>query len=72
MSNNLDREDNGKFKGKGLGTKKNVTKPIGAMFPPKIDAILRSLDNRSEFIREAVIEKLRREGYQIEPEETID
>lgn len=45
---------------KGLGVK-HSQKPVSVMLPPEIDALVRSLPNRSEFIRQAVIEKLERE-----------
>lgn len=62
MSNNPDREDTGRFKGKGLGTKSD-SKAVGVKFPPEIDAILRGMENRSEYIRNAVIRQLRRDGH---------
>jgi hypothetical protein len=49
------------FKGKGLGTH-DATRPICAKFPPDVDAILRSLPDRSEKIRQWVIEGMQREG----------
>lgn len=45
---------------KGLGTK-HGQKPISVMLPPELDGWVRSLDNRSEWIREAIAEKLERE-----------
>jgi hypothetical protein len=48
------------FAGKGLGTH-DATRPICAKFPPDIDAILRSLPDRSEKIRQWVIEGMQRE-----------
>ena len=50
-----------KFKGKGLGTK-GRQQPVGAVLPPKYDVIVRSIPNRSEWIRKAIIEKLERDG----------
>jgi len=50
-----------KFKDTGLGTK-SVTSPICAKFPPDIDAIIRALPNRSEFVRGAVMDALRKSG----------
>ena len=50
-----------RFKGKGIGTV-HGQKIVGARLPLKIDAIVRSLPNRSDFIREAIYEKLEREG----------
>ena len=45
---------------KGLGiTHKQA--PVSVMLPPKIDTIVRAMPNRSDFIREAISEKLERE-----------
>ena len=48
------------FKSKGVGVKTN-TRPVSVMLPPDLDAIVRSLPNRSEFIREAIAEKVKKE-----------
>ena len=50
-----------KFKGKGLGTSDKQS-PVSVKLSPEIDSIVRSLPNRSEFLREAIAEKLRKEG----------
>ena len=49
-----------RFKGKGVGVK-HKQKPVSVMLPEDIDAIVRSMPNRSEFIRQAIIEKLERD-----------
>ena len=49
-----------RFKGKGVGTKYKQ-KPVSVMLPEEIDTIVRAMPNRSEFIRQAIIEKLERE-----------
>ena len=49
-----------RFKGKGVGIK-HKQKPVSVMLPEEIDAIVRAMPNRSEFIRQAIIEKLERE-----------
>ncbi len=46
--------------GKNIGT---GVVPVSAKFPKEVDRLLRSLPNRSEFIREAVMEKLKAEGF---------
>ena len=51
-----------RFKSKGVGTK-NKQKPVSVMLPEEIDRIVRSMPNRSEFIRQAIVEKLDREQY---------
>jgi hypothetical protein len=48
------------FKGTGAGI--GSVAPIPTRYPADIDALLRSLPNRSEKIREWVIEGLKREG----------
>jgi hypothetical protein len=49
------------FKGKGLGT--TWKQPaVSVKLPPEIDAVVRSLPNRSDFIRKAIAEKLERDG----------
>lgn len=45
---------------KGLGTKRGH-KPVSVLLPPELDNWVRSLDNRSEWIRQAIIEKYERE-----------
>jgi hypothetical protein len=50
-----------KFKDTGLGTKSD-TRPICAKFSPDIDAIIRALPNRSEFVRSAVMDALKKSG----------
>ncbi len=50
-----------KFQDTGLGTT-NQQQPISTKYPPEVDKILRSLPNRSEKIRQWVIEGLEREG----------
>jgi hypothetical protein len=49
------------FKGRGVGVR-NKTKPVSVLLPAELDSIIRSMENRSEFIREAIAEKLEREG----------
>ena len=49
------------FKGTGLGTTKRQ-RAIAAKFPPEIDAILRSMPCISNYVREAVVEKLINDG----------
>ncbi len=51
-----------RFKGEGLGIT-HKQKPVSVMLPKEIDAIIRAMPNRSEFIRQAIIEKLQREKY---------
>ena len=49
-----------RFKGKGVGLK-HKQRPVSVMLPEDIDTIVRAMPNRSEFIRQAIIEKLERE-----------
>jgi hypothetical protein len=49
------------FKGHGIGVQ-HKTPPICAKLPPELDQLVRPMPNRSEFIREAILEKLQREG----------
>ena len=49
------------FKGTGMGVT-HKQPPVCVKLPPEIDKIVRSLPNRSEYIRQAIIEKLDREG----------
>ena len=49
-----------RFKTQGVGTT-NKQKPVSVMLPKEIDKIVRALPNRSEFIRQAIIEKLERD-----------
>ena len=45
---------------KGLGTKRGH-KPISVLLPPDLDGWVRSLKNRSDWIRQAIVEKYERE-----------
>jgi hypothetical protein len=49
------------YKNTGLGTTANQT-PVAVKLPPHIDEIVKALPNRSNFIREAIREKLIRDG----------
>ncbi len=48
-------------KNKGLGTKYGQSKPVSVMLPPDLEQWVRSLDNRSDWIRQAITEKYQRE-----------
>ena len=51
-----------RFKSTGIGiTSKQA--PICVMFPGEFDEILRSLPNRSEYIRDVVIRALKEDGF---------
>ena len=52
---------NTRFKSKGVGTKYKQ-KPVSVLLPTEIDRIVKAMPNRSEFIRQAIIEKLEREA----------
>ena len=56
----MPKEDT-QFKGKGLGVK-HKQKPVSVMLPHEIDAVVRSLPNRSDYIRQAIVEKLEKDG----------
>ena len=49
------------FKGNGLKTKHGQI-PVSVKLQPEIDEIVKSLPNRSEFIREAIYSKLKEEN----------
>ena len=49
------------FKSRGLGVT-DKSPPVSVKLAPDIDKIVRSLPNRSEFLREAIAEKLEKEG----------
>jgi predicted GNAT superfamily acetyltransferase len=48
------------FKGKGIGTSSN-SKPVCVMLPPDLDEFVRGLPDRSQWLREAIREKIERE-----------
>lgn len=53
---------------KGLGMKWATSKAFSVRLPPDLEAWVESLDNRSEWIREAIAEKYEREqGQQLTP-----
>lgn len=49
------------FKGDGIGIPHSIM-PISVKYPSNVDLVLRSLSNRSEYIRDAVIKQLQRDG----------
>ena len=49
------------FKGDGVGSKSGQ-RPVGTMLSTEVAALVRSFPNTSAFVREAVMEKLEREG----------
>ncbi len=55
------RED-GKIIGIPYG-EQPLAKPFHVRFPQDVDSVVRSMDNKQQFIRDAVIEKLKKEGY---------
>ncbi|MDF5718077.1 MAG: hypothetical protein PUP93_30470 [Rhizonema sp. NSF051] len=62
MKNICDKLPNSShFKSKGIGVTTNQV-PISAKFPLYIDEIIRKLPDRSQYIRDAVIAKLREDG----------
>ena len=50
-----------RFKGKGIGLK-HKQKVVATALPPDLDVLVRAKPNISEFIREAIAEKLEKEG----------
>lgn len=48
-------------KSKGLGTQYGKSKPVSVLLPPELEAWVRALDNRSDWIRGAITEKYERE-----------
>ena len=56
----MPKEDT-QFKGKGIGVT-HKQKPVSVMLSKEIDTIVRSLPNRSEYIRQAIAEKLKKDG----------
>lgn len=48
-------------KNKGIGLKYKTSKPVSVMLPPDLENWVRSLENRSEWIRTAIVEKYERE-----------
>ena len=49
------------FKGKGMGVTHKQA-PVSVKLPPEMDSVVRSLPNRSEYIRQAIAEKLEKDG----------
>ncbi len=49
------------FKSEGIGIKNNQ-RPVSVKLPEDLDKLVKSLPNRSKFIREAIAEKAAREG----------
>lgn len=52
-----------RFKSLGVGVKHDH-KPISVMLPPETDAYVRALANRSQWLRQAVEEKMERDKQQ--------
>ena len=57
----MKRNKDGTIVGLPIG-EKPMAKSIGVKFPVEVDELLRSMESRSDFIREAVKEKLEKEG----------
>jgi hypothetical protein len=53
--------NSGYFPSHGIGSK-SKQKTISTMYHNQIDAILRSMESRSDYIRQAVNEKLHKDG----------
>lgn len=53
--------------GKGVGRASSVS--IGSRYPANVAAALKALPNTQDFIREAILEKMEREGIEISPAE---
>ncbi len=49
------------YKGKGIGLRYGATKPLCVGMPPEIDALIRALPNRSEWMRRVLTEAAKRE-----------
>lgn len=56
----MPKEDT-QFKSKGVGVT-HKHKPVSVMLPSEVDVVVRSMPNRSEYIRKAIAEKLIRDG----------
>ena len=57
----IEKNKDGTFKSQGVGVKHGA-KPVSVMLPPEIDEIVRSLPNRSEFVRKAIRNQLIADG----------
>ena len=53
--------------GKGVGRASSVS--IGSRYPANVAAVLKALPNTQDFIREAILEKMEREGIEVEQDE---
>ena len=53
-----------RFKSKGIGVS-HSHKPVSVMLPPDIDAYVHALPNRSEWLRQAIREKIQRDKQQM-------
>ncbi len=59
------KQKEARFSGVGLGVTHDQ-KPVSVMLPEPMDSIVRAQENRSEFIRQAIAEKIEREGLTVE------
>lgn len=50
-----------RFQSKGIGIP-SKQKPVSVMLPLDVDSVVRAILNRSEWIRQAILEKLQRDG----------
>ena len=50
--------------GKGVGRANSVS--IGSRYPANVAAALKALPNTQDFIRQAILEKMEREGIEVE------
>jgi hypothetical protein len=50
-----------RFEGQGIGTK-HKQKPLSVLLPAEADAVVRSLPNRSEKLRQWILDGMKAEG----------
>lgn len=57
----MNKKEKSCFKGKGLGTT-NKQLAVSVKLPPEVDKVVRSLPNRSDWLRETIAQRLERDG----------
>lgn len=66
MKRILKRGEGGRIVSQGKGVGKANSVSIGSRYPANVAAALKALPNTQDFIRQAILEKMEREGIELE------
>ena len=58
----MSNKEKTQFKSQGVGVKSKTT-PVSVMLPPQLEILIKSMPNRSEYIRKAIANQLEQDGF---------